>query len=461
MEQKNSTAWLPPSGGRVTRRDVLRHGLTAAGGAALAGGTAFGQAPGIQTGTQAGRRFRAFITPPNLEARRIDTVTLHAIQPHQVLIRTQAAQACYSIVNLLLPPAPPPAPAPGAVPAPPGAAIGGHGAVGIVEAVGDAVRRVQIGERVIVPVTANCGQCFNCLRQRGDFCTAAQGRGQFPVGALADGTPVNGNLGGFAELMVAWEEQTVPVSVEASSEELSLLSCVMACGLGLALKRIPVEAGSDVLVLGAGPVGLSAVQGARLQGAAQIIVVEPVPARRELAMKVGATTVLDPNAFSLADLTTRIRELCVPKNTRAFAGARGPNPVNYGPSFILEAVGGDRLPPKVPSGPDPTGVESLQLAWNICPTGGIIRTSGVGQGAGKTVTFPAAQWANAGKTHLPGNFAGVNTFRDLPVFARMIDTGQFDAKALVGETYPLDRARDALQAAADRTTISTVVTFPS
>ncbi|MGE0445835.1 MAG: alcohol dehydrogenase catalytic domain-containing protein [Vicinamibacterales bacterium] len=445
-----------------SRRDVLRHGLTAAGGAALAGrGTAFGQAPGIQTGTQAGRRFRAYITPPNLEARRIDTVTLRAIQPHQVLIRTQAAQACYSIVNLLLPPAPPPAPAPGAVPVPRGAAIGGHGGVGMVEAVGDAVRRVQPGDRVIVPVTANCGQCFNCLRQRGDFCTAAQGRPQFPVGELADGTAVNGNLGGFAELMVAWEEQTVPVSVEATSEELSLLSCVMACGLGLALKRMPVEAGSDVLVLGAGPVGLSAVQGARIQGAAQIIVVEPVPYRRDLAMKVGATTVLDPNAFSLNDLTTRIRELCRPQNTRAFAGARGPNPVNYGPSFILEAVGGDRLPPKMPAGPDPTGVESLQLAWNICPTGGIIRTCGVGQGAGRTVTFPAAQWANAGKTHLPGNFAGVNTFRDLPVFARLIDTKQFDARSLVGESYGLERAKDALQAAADRTTISTVVTFPS
>jgi S-(hydroxymethyl)glutathione dehydrogenase/alcohol dehydrogenase len=272
---------------------------------------------------------------------------------------------------------------------------------------------------------------------------------------------VNGNLGGFAELMVAWEEQTVPVSVEATAEELSLLSCVMACGLGLAFKRMPVEAGSDVLVLGAGPVGLSAVQGARIQGAAQIIVVEPVPYRRDLAMKVGATTVLDPNAFSLDDLTTRIRELCRPQNTRAFAGARGPNPVNYGPSFILEAVGGDRLPPKMPAGPDPTGVQSLQLAWDICPTGGIIRTSGVGQGAGRTVTFPAAQWANAGKTHLPGNFAGVNTFRDLPVFARLIDTKQFDAKSLVGESYGLERAKDALQAAADRTTISTVVTFPA
>jgi S-(hydroxymethyl)glutathione dehydrogenase/alcohol dehydrogenase len=450
-----------------SRRDVLRHGVTAvAGSAALLGGAgpAFAQAPAIQTGTQAGRRFRAFISPPGGRPRSIETVTLRAIQPHQVVIRTQAAQACYTIVNLLAPPAPPPAPpagaAPGAPPAPV-APIGGHGGVGIVEAVGPAVRRVQVGDRVIVPVTANCGQCWNCLRQRGDFCTAAAGRPNNPVADMADGTPVTGTLGGFAELMIAWEEQTVPVAVEASSAELSLLSCVMATGLGLALKRMPVEPGSDVLVLGAGPLGLSAVQGARIQGAAQIIVVEPVPYRRDLAMKVGATTVLDPNAFSLADLTTRIRELCMPKINRSFAGARGPNVNAYGPMYTLEAVGGNRFPPKVPSGPDPTGVQSLQLAWNICPTGGIIRTCGVGQGMGATITFPAGQWANAGKTHLPGNFSGVNTFRDLPTFARFIDTKQFDAKSLVGESFPLERAKDALQVAADRTTISGVVTFPS
>ena len=452
-----------------SRRDVLRHGATAvAGGAAILGGAtpAFAQAPAIQTGTQAGRKFRAFVSPPNLRPRSIETVTLRAVQPHQVVIRTEAAQSCYSIVALLAPPAPPAAPVvaagappPVVVPVAPVAPIGGHGGVGIVEAIGSAVRRVQVGDRVIVPVTANCGQCWNCQRGRGDFCTAAAGRNNAPVADMADGTPVTGTTGGFAELMIAWEEQTVPVAVEASSAELSLLSCVMSTGLGLAMKRLPVEPGSDVLVLGAGPLGLSAVQGARIQGAAQIIVVEPVPYRRDLAMKLGATTVLDPNQFSLPELTTRIRELCMPKVNRSFAGGRGPNVAAYGPMFTLEAVGGDRFPPKVPSGPDPTGVQSLQLAWNVCPTGGIIRTCGVGQGAGKTITFPAGQWANAGKTHLPGNFAGVNTFRDLPTFARFIATKQFDAKSLVGQTFPLERAKEALQVAADRTTISSVVTF--
>jgi Zn-dependent alcohol dehydrogenase len=77
------------------------------------------------------------------------------------------------------------------------------------------------------------------------------------------------------------------------------------------------------------------------------------------------------------------------------------------------------------------------------------------------VTFPANQWANAGKTHLPGNFSGVNTFRDIPTFTRLVEKGQFDAKSLVGETFPLDRARDALQVAADRTAITGIVTFPS
>jgi len=453
----------------MSRREVLRHGASAvAGGAALLGGAsafARGQAPAILTGTQAGRKFRAFLTPPVTgELRRVETITLRNIDMHQVLIRTQAAQACYTITNLLAPTPAPVVPPAGAAAPPPGpraAAIGGHGAVGIVEAVGSAVRRVAVGDRVVVPVTANCGQCRNCLRGRGDWCTAAAGRPVLPVADMANGTPVNGNLGGFSELMVAWEEQTVPLDVAASAEELSLLSCVMTTGLGLATRRMPVEAGSDVLILGAGPLGLSAVQGARIQGAAQIIVVEPVPYRRDLAKKVGATTVLDPNAMNINDLMAKIRELCTPKLTRSFAGARGPNRNAYGPDFVLEAVGGDLFPPKVPAGPDPTGVQPLQLAWNICPTGGIIRTCGVGQGPNATITFPAGQWSNAGKTHLPGNFAGVNTFRDVPIFARFIDTKQFDAKSLVGQTYPIEKAREALQAAADRTTISTVVTFPN
>jgi S-(hydroxymethyl)glutathione dehydrogenase/alcohol dehydrogenase len=276
---------------------------------------------------------------------------------------------------------------------------------------------------------------------------------------MANGSPVYGTLGGFSELMIAWEEQTVPVFSNVPAAELSLLSCVMTTGLGLAMMRMPVEPGADVVVLGAGPLGLSAVQGARIMGASQIIVVEPIRYRRDLAIKLGATAALDPNVDKGNDLVTKIRRMCATASDRAFAGGRGPNPNAQGPMFVLEAVGGDRFPPKEAAGPDPTGVQSLQLAWTLCPSGGVIRTCGVGQGAGATVTFPAGQWSNASKTHIPGNFAGVNTMRDVPAFVRLIESKHFDAKSLVGSTFPLERSREALQAAADRTTISAVVTF--
>jgi S-(hydroxymethyl)glutathione dehydrogenase/alcohol dehydrogenase len=77
---------------------------------------------------------------------------------------------------------------------------------------------------------------------------------------------------------------------------------------------------------------------------------------------------------------------------------------------------------------------------------------------GATVTFPAGAWSNGTKNQAGGNFAGVQTMRDVPRFIRLMETGQFDAKALVGQTFPLERTRDALQAAADRTTISSIVT---
>ena len=94
--------------------------------------------------------------------------------------------------------------------------------------------------------------------------------------------------------MVAYEEAVVPVFSKASSEDLAALHCVSGCGLGMTMTLSPVEAGSNVAIGEVVPVGLAAVQGARIMGAAQVILVEPIRTRRELGLKLGATTALIP-----------------------------------------------------------------------------------------------------------------------------------------------------------------------
>src|SRR6185436_2191143 len=103
----------------------------------------------------------------------------------------------------------------------------------------------------------------------------------------------------LSELMVTNEEWVVPLFTKAPAAELGMVcSCVSVAGLGattspnLAL----VQPASTVAVVGCGPLGLSAVQGARIAGASTIIAIDPIRARRDVALKVGATIALDPNA---------------------------------------------------------------------------------------------------------------------------------------------------------------------
>jgi Zn-dependent alcohol dehydrogenase len=142
---------------------------------------------------------------------------------------------------------------------------------------------------------------------------------------------------------------------------------------------------------------------------------------------------------------------------RFFAGQqRAP-----GPMYVLEAVGGTRfpLPAGVESPFDMTGTDALQQCYTAVRGGGYVRTCSVGHPPNATVSFPAARWANSSKTHVPGNFAGVQALRDIPRFVKLIEKGLFDAKSMIGKTYPGTQMREALQAAADRSVISSVIVY--
>ena len=195
----------------LSRRRLFKKGAAAAASAALASqsGTVFGQGPAVVTA----RTFRGWISRGTGRGRTtLQELRLRPITGRQVVVRTEACNLCYSNVGAVLGIQPTPPAAGAATPANAGltgantndmALIQGHGGVGVVEAVGPEVRRVQIGDRVCVSGTPQCGACYHCLRGRADVCQLL-GRNLagdlVPVADLRDGTPVysNSHIGGLA-----------------------------------------------------------------------------------------------------------------------------------------------------------------------------------------------------------------------------------------------------------------------
>jgi S-(hydroxymethyl)glutathione dehydrogenase/alcohol dehydrogenase len=446
----------------VSRRDLIRKGTQAigSGAAALAAGgvlsaqqtpAADGAGPDL-----AGRKFRAFIRTQ--QGASVQEVKLRPLRDDMVAIRTEATQCCYTIVNQALGTGANGAGGAGGAVA---ARILGHGGVGVVEAVGRKVQRLQPGDRVLVTNTPNCGQCYDCLRGRGDICQMNPSAGEplVPIGDLADGTPVHqhNNTGGFAELMITFDWYCVPAFTKASGAELAVLGCVGATGLGAVTTFVPVDFGASVAVLGAGPVGLSAIQGARVRGAAKIIAIEPIRARRELALKLGATVALDPNVEGNG-LVAKVRELCRDAASRKFLGGRDATlgSDSGGADYVIATVGADAAQPKVERGPDPTALLPTRQAWEMTRAGGRLVTLGLPRG---DISLPAGSWSNRGRIHHAGQYGGVNAKSDVPRFVQLIDMGLFDAKTLAGTSYSLDRTKEAFQAVADRTIVGAVVVF--
>ena len=461
--------------GRASRRRILKSGIAATTSLALAPQSAVlaqTRAPGII----AGRKFRGWVSRGYGPGRStLQDLTLRSITGRQIVVRTEAANLCYSNTGAVLGLAPNFAAQSGnngTAAGPPGgrkmnemALIQGHGGVGVVEAIGPEVRRVQVGDRVCVSGTPQCGSCYQCLRGRSDMCQflARQGPEDLvPIADMRDGTPVyaNSHIGGLAELMVTFEEWAVPIFTKAPAAELGMVaSCVSVAGLGATTSQVLalVEPGSTVAVVGCGPLGLSAVQGARISGAARIIGIDPIRARREVALKVGATHVLDPNTEG-KNLVQKVRELSAGPNTRLWAGGRniGSGLLDgAGADFVVEAAGAEQAKPKAESGPDPTGILPMQQAYEMCAPGGHIVTTSLPRG---NISLPAVVFAIGGRTHHAGQAGGCSPMRDIPRFVQMLESGQYDARSLATRVVALDQMMAAYQEVLDRTTITAIMT---
>jgi S-(hydroxymethyl)glutathione dehydrogenase/alcohol dehydrogenase len=284
----------------------------------------------------------------------------------------------------------------------------------------------------------------------------------FAIADMADGTAVFANslIGGLAEVMVTNEEWVVPIFTKATAADLGMVcSCVCVAGLGAATSPTlaPIQPASIVAVVGCGPLGLSAIQGARIAGASTIIAIDPIAKRREVALKVGATHALDPGT-DRNGIVQRVRALSAGPNNRLWSGGRDSGGLlgGAGADYVIEAAGADAVTPRSEPSPDPTGILALQTAYDMCAPGGHIVTTSLPRG---NFTISAAAFAIGGKTHHGGQAGGANPMRDIPRMVELLDKKQYDAKSLATTVVPLQGMIEAYEQVAYRTTITAIMTM--
>ncbi len=228
-------------------------------------------------------------------ALRIEDVTVSKPGPHEVLIRTAATGVCRSDLHFV------DGAYPHAMPC-----IPGHEAAGIVEQVGSEVRALRPGDAVITCLSAYCGECEFCVTGRLSLCLGAatrRGKSEPPRLTLtADGSVVNQmlNLSAYAEQMLVHEHACVAINPDMPLDRACVIGCAVTTGAGAVFNAARLTPGETVAVIGCGGIGLAAVNAARIAGAGRIIALDPVPEKRALAEKLGATDSFDPAADGTA-----------------------------------------------------------------------------------------------------------------------------------------------------------------
>lgn len=213
------------------------------------------------------------------EPLSIETVALATPGPDEVRVRIGAVAICHSDVSYVdgewggdLP------------------AVWGHEAAGTIVEVGDRVG-FEPGERVVVCLIRSCGECLRCQRGAEVACRTDFLLDHHTPLTDAGGHPIVHGMrtAAFAEEVVVHASQVVPVGDGIPFDSASLLACGVITGVGAVLNTADVQPGTTVVVLGCGGVGLNVVQGAALAKAGTIVAVDLQPAKRDLAIHLGAT----------------------------------------------------------------------------------------------------------------------------------------------------------------------------
>ena len=187
----------------------------------------------------------------------------------------------------------------------------GHEVAGVVSRVGERVEAVAEGDRVVMSISVSCGVCPLCISGKRHLCVDKEATRR-PAGAPTRlnmaGRPVPQflDISGFAEQVLVHQSAVVPIHADVPLAHAAVLGCGVATGLGAVFNTAAVRPEERVAVIGCGGVGLSAIQAARIAGARQIVAIDPVKEKLDLAMRLGATDWVDASRPDLVDAVVEL-----------------------------------------------------------------------------------------------------------------------------------------------------------
>jgi S-(hydroxymethyl)glutathione dehydrogenase / alcohol dehydrogenase len=335
------------------------------------------------------------------EKLQVEDVDLEDPGPHQVRVRIAASGVCHSDLSIQN----------GSLPFPVPAVLGHEGA-GVVEAIGDAVTRVAVGDHVVISWVPPCRMCFACLHGQPYLCEHAFDDFGAPYGSVA-GSPIQCAMGTgtFAEQTLLLDRSLVKIDPSIPLEVAALVGCGVTTGAGAVINTAEVEPGSSVAVIGCGGVGLSAIMGAVASGASRVIAVDMLQDKLTLAAGVGATHLVDASKGDAVDQVKRLTE-------------------GRGADYAFEVVG--RSP-------------TIRQAYEMTRRGGTTTIVGAGR-PDDPVSFNAMELFYDAKTVKGCLYGSADPDRDFPRLLEMWRAGRLDIEALITRRISLDDVNDAFRA---------------
>ncbi len=350
----------------------------------------------------------------------IETVTLDDPGPGEVRVAIRAAGLCHSDLSVINGDRPRPLPM----------ALG-HEAAGVVEALGDGVTDLSVGDHVVMVFMPSCGHCDPCAGGRPALCepgAAANGKGELLTGRRAlhaDGETLNHHLGcsAFAEHAVVSRRSLVRIDPDLSFAEAALFGCAVLTGVGAVVNTAGLKAGQSAVVVGLGGVGLASVLGALAAGASPVIAVDLNADKLALARSLGPVQTVDAAA---PDAVDQVRAL-----------------TNGGADFAFEMAG---------------AVRALEAAWKMIRRGGTTITAGLPP---PDAALPVNVVSLVGEERtLKGSYIGTCVpSRDIPRYVALYRQGRLPVDRLMSGTLRLDDINAAFDALADGRAVRQVVLF--